>query len=447
MAWKLILFFSILACNAALCQTINVKVLSKEDNQCIPFTYISDNNKNKWFTNEFGEAEIETSSLQDTLHFQSLGFYTNSVSVQTLQAQDTIWLTPKTINLEEVTVSAKRVRLKSTSLGIKSRGNEQNNFSGKTYEIKAFYIPNDQKLNGYIQKVNVFISDDGTPSSYFRVHIYDCDPLKFMPGKELTVKNVFMQGSMGNEWLQSNVADQYIKIPINGIFVGIEWLEHSSTEQHKKIIKGKDFSYEIDANGVMIRSIEKPLLNFANSIFVKREGEWIVQSNCDLQAYKDRGVTNLEDWVVSVPCINVEVNYSSKIKEDKEPTPIRKRVRMDEVRYPQRSISELVNSLILATEDNNLEYIAKFLYSLTTEQLNFLDDQLDERDAGSRWREDERSRYMRELRKLKQSIDNGELIEEEEKLFRVEIGLVTYYFLYHNSLWKMREERSITSWY
>ena len=243
--------------------------------------------------------------------------------------------------------------------------------------------------------------------------------------------------------LQSDVADQFIKVPINGFFVGIEWLEHSSSEQHKKIIAGKNSRYEIDANGVMIRSTQKPLLSFANSMFIKKDGEWLIQSECNVQAYRDRGDTNLEDWVIYVPCINVEVKYSSKIKEDRQRASIRRRVRMDEVRYPQQGISQLVNSLILATDDNNLEYICKYLVALTPEQLNLLDDQLSQRAPDSLWLENERSKFIQELKLLKQSIDRGELIEEEEKLFKVEIGSRAYYFIYQYSHWKMRIEKSI----
>ena len=208
------------------------QIIDAESKLGIPYTHVKILNQSKGIiTNYYGVFELDsTFKSQDSIQISCIGYEERKVSVGKVWEIKRIELKPKTNNLNEVIVSADKIKYQTKKLGItrKSR-NSVYGFkpiiTSKHGEEKGVWIPNEYSQLGYLKSVNVYVTKTGYPNAHFRVRVYDCDPLETKPGKELTNLNIVASGKNGNEWVKVNLVKENIKISENGCFIGIEWFD------------------------------------------------------------------------------------------------------------------------------------------------------------------------------------------------------------------------------
>ena len=84
-----------------------VIVVNKSDKQPIPGVAVYNDIKTKTAITDFdGNVDLDSYSLQDKIHFQHLSYH--KISIQKLNVQDTIFLSPKATSLNEVVISASK---------------------------------------------------------------------------------------------------------------------------------------------------------------------------------------------------------------------------------------------------------------------------------------------------------------------------------------------------
>ena len=84
-----------------------VIVVNKSDKQPIPGVAVYNHIKTKTAITDFdGNVDLDSYSLQDKIHFQHLSYH--KISIQKLNVQDTIFLSPKATSLNEVVISASK---------------------------------------------------------------------------------------------------------------------------------------------------------------------------------------------------------------------------------------------------------------------------------------------------------------------------------------------------
>ncbi|OIN57753.1 hypothetical protein BLX24_18605 [Arsenicibacter rosenii] len=86
----------------------------------------------------------------------------------------------------------------------------------------ALYIPNEDKLEGFLDEVAFYIVRFGQHKTPFRVHVYDVNG--DMPGKELLSGNVILAGKRPNKYTTVDISSYNIPFGENGVFISMEWL-------------------------------------------------------------------------------------------------------------------------------------------------------------------------------------------------------------------------------
>jgi len=102
---RLFLFISLLFILSTSAQ--QAIVVNKSNKQPIPGAAVFNDLKTKTAITDFdGNVDLDTFSLQDKIHFQHLSFH--KISIQKLNIQDTIFLSPKATSLNEVVISTSK---------------------------------------------------------------------------------------------------------------------------------------------------------------------------------------------------------------------------------------------------------------------------------------------------------------------------------------------------
>ena len=102
---RLFLFFSLLFILSTSAQ--QAIVVNKSDKQPIPGVAVFNDLKTKTAITDFeGNVDLDPFSSQDKIHFQHLSYH--KISIQKLNVQDTIFLSPKATNLNEVVISTSK---------------------------------------------------------------------------------------------------------------------------------------------------------------------------------------------------------------------------------------------------------------------------------------------------------------------------------------------------
>lgn len=170
---------------------------------------------------EFTLSEME---LSDSLTASCLGYERRSFTTDSLLSKPevTIALRAKPVNIESVTITAKRSK-KSKTLGNRGIFTTGSIYLDTHGQQIALYINNKKHQNGYIRKVSYYLSKDGNVEAPFRVRIFDIDTVDNSPGKDLIPEILVVQPPQGTKgWFDVDVSEYGIFVPHNGFFVAIQ---------------------------------------------------------------------------------------------------------------------------------------------------------------------------------------------------------------------------------
>lgn len=216
------IFIFICYLNSAYTQGLNIYIVDAKTNKGIPFASITNSQKTIGFISD----SLGVFTIPDGIKFDSI--IVSSIGYRSIKILQVVHY-PIKIELEELPIVLKeaivisRKKWKKIRIGILNRS-DNGCYGGALNENNevALFVDNNQKKLGKISKVAFYISHDGKYKSPFRIRIYENRDGK--PDKEITDRNIVVHGYKRNSWNKFDLSKYDFKIPINGCFVSMEWL-------------------------------------------------------------------------------------------------------------------------------------------------------------------------------------------------------------------------------
>lgn len=438
------------------------QILDKETNEGLPFAHILQLSKNKKeLTNANGEFKLDSLTLIDSLLISCIGYEQQVIIGERLMNDKTIALVPKSKNIDEVKVTVKRGKYLTKKIGIVKKPKTlffDYNITGKNGTEQAVWIPNPYSTPGYLKNVNIFITENGFPDAYFRIHIYECQ-LEKKPDKELTQSNIITSGTFGNEWITVNLTQERIFISENGCFIGIEWFDsplsknysdtltygNSNDHKHTRIHSG---------NGVVLGSRNESYRNAKNKVWHKNEKEeWISWTIADESKFNipdtatsgNIRILNEDNLYFQIPCINIEISLKKeKVISHYYDAPKRKlnkieKIQPNDFNYPQSNPKELFESLIKAFNNDEIIYILRYLCVYKENELKEIIEQLEENQEkyNKLLSPEECEKIVAELEEMRNNLTEKSLEKISNGHYKLKIGKLTYNLVVDHGKWKI----------
>ena len=212
-----ILLFILLSGLAHGQKTIVGKILRKTTKEPIPYANIGFVNSNVGTISNYDGSFsilIPKRLINDTLTFTSLGFFKEVLAANPLESKKeyTIYLNEKAIILNSVVVTAKRVKEKLITLGNTSFN--QGNYEPDTiYAGRAVSLLIDTRsfkrgitFPFMVKKAALYIFQNRFETFKFRIRINKYDNLTGKPGEDLIEKNIIVESSISNGWINFDLS-------------------------------------------------------------------------------------------------------------------------------------------------------------------------------------------------------------------------------------------------
>ena len=230
----------LLLCSISTFAQISGMVKDSLSGQPIPYVNISVENENIGTTSEeAGTFKLPESIKGKNLIFSALGF--EKKKVKATQTQNVL-LKPIDYQLDEVVV-IRSLGTKQREIGKSESAILQAFDNGPRIDTKFFPYQPSYKKTKYIQKA-VIKTDNALEKATFKIHFYSIDQKGF-PGEELIRKEFFITVKKGTTTTTLDLTKHQLKMPKNGIFVGVEKLIIDSNKQEKTITNYNSQTTEI----------------------------------------------------------------------------------------------------------------------------------------------------------------------------------------------------------
>ncbi len=223
------------------------QVLSKETDEPIPFATVQWEGNSGTYTDQVGQFQVPVFMLGQDFVVSCVGFETDTFRI--IQDNCFLRLKPAKIVLRPIVVSDKE--LQPLRLGAPKRRKGNTSFGAKEGTQWALFISNEEQRAGYIQSIHYLISDGLSrkvepKNSFFRIHLFENE--SEMPGKDL-LGNVVVRPYKNSGWQRLNVSEYGVRIPKEGIFISMEWLQGAPTATYEYTTKESKEKYEGEQYG------------------------------------------------------------------------------------------------------------------------------------------------------------------------------------------------------
>lgn len=227
MRWQYVFLLCSLWCTA---QQVDFEgfVLDSKTNAPIPYVNISFLNTLKGTsTDEDGHFLLELSKdfLEKKIHVSSLGYRDTVLMASQVFKAKKLKMKAAAFELDEVVViedlGDSKVLNPISSYQVTSGFD-----SSSTPWILALYFPNIGATKKYLEKVTVFFQRNANfkqDRARFRIRFFEVVEGK-VPGNDLVNKSLVLEHHQVKEYISLDVASMNLKIPEEGIYVGLEWL-------------------------------------------------------------------------------------------------------------------------------------------------------------------------------------------------------------------------------
>lgn len=224
---------------------ITGKVVDVETKKSISFvsiTYLNDTTQYGVYSDSLGNYIFRDRG--SSVKMSCIGYETKVINISVLLSNPIIELSPITYSLNAVEIKPKAY--KTIQLG---------HFKNKVYRkliedpkhvlmyrkyfnYIAQFIPNTLKkndllitklrynLSNHFKKADP-VNEKGCEATLLRIHLFENDEAG-KPGKEMLTKNVVFKNDCKTDNLIIDITDEYLYMPINGIFVAIEFIDNSN---------------------------------------------------------------------------------------------------------------------------------------------------------------------------------------------------------------------------
>lgn len=222
----------------------------------------------------------------DSLKFiqiSSVGYESKRVNIETLSK--IIYLSPKIESLQEVVINSKKLKYtKNIKLGLEQTLKIRTGLPFG-YEFSS-YIENTYKKRGLIKEVilnlNKAVKYDFLAT--YNVKFYSFDSIKKQPGKLIYNENIFITPENRTYILKIDVEKLRIKLPIEGICIGIEVVnkENYKTKSMSIIAPKINFTHTKQKCSTWMRFMNKNWILSTNESHAKK-GQF-VNANINITA-------------------------------------------------------------------------------------------------------------------------------------------------------------------
>jgi len=204
-------------------------VLDSKTKNPIPYVNLSFLNTLKGTsTDEKGHffLDLPTPYLNKQLHISSLGYKDTIVVANEIFKAKRFEMVEESFELDEVVVS-ESFGNSAVLNPIRSNSLTSGFSSSSTPWVLALYFPNIEAQEKYIDKVTVFFQKNNKfkrPTAKFRLRIYDVDSDTKRPNTDILRKSIVLESDIEEDFVSIDLDAFNLKIPENGIFIGVEWL-------------------------------------------------------------------------------------------------------------------------------------------------------------------------------------------------------------------------------
>jgi hypothetical protein len=247
------------------------KLVDKVSKEPVVYANISFLNSDKGISStEEGIFEMYVSNkmLDGKVHISCLNYKDTILLAREILGK-VIYLTPKTVELNEIVIS-KKVNRKVVIDRVKKK---VMNMHSRGLRMIAKYFPYNKKYNccSYITKIDIHFPKRQNQQSKFRFRIFSKDSITGLPEEDLLTKNIPITISKDEINVSLDLTDYDIEMPKNGFFIAFEKLFIPFNEYGKN---PNDASSEVYYSPVVGISKSKEFKKVErNFIYVK--GKWI----------------------------------------------------------------------------------------------------------------------------------------------------------------------------
>lgn len=167
------------------------------------------------------EMYISKQMLESKVHISCLN-YKDTIVLAKDMLNKTLFLTPKTVMLNEIVLS-KKVDRTIVLDRVKKR---VNGMHSKGMRMIAKYFPNNKKYGccQYISAIDIHFERRQTRKSKFRIRIFDKDSVTGLPNADILTLNLPITIKKNETNVQLDLSDYDIEMPSNGFFIAFEKL-------------------------------------------------------------------------------------------------------------------------------------------------------------------------------------------------------------------------------
>jgi hypothetical protein len=171
-------------------------------------------------SDEQGQALLKDIDTSDSITVACIGYESKAIVVN--KSYEKIVLNPKPFLIREVVINAPRAK-KNTNPNSKIKASSSLcNYFDKGYQIVTFN--RSENHQDPIHEVSVYIKKEISCSGKIRLRFYNTDS-NGMPGENILPKSIIVGSKGVKGWVKFDLSGLNMKIPDEGVFIGIEFLD------------------------------------------------------------------------------------------------------------------------------------------------------------------------------------------------------------------------------
>lgn len=174
--------------------------------------------------------DLSPEYLEDSVTFSSIGYEDEMRSAASLTGNTDIMLRESATVLKEVVVQRKK-SYKKLRIGHMVGKDGVLPFDSITGGGAVSILLEAPASGFYIDKLQYRLLYNSKDTSRFRLHFYELDSVCDCPGSEILTEEIILKGEKRFGWERFDLSDKELFIPLNHVFVGLEWLEDRSSRE------------------------------------------------------------------------------------------------------------------------------------------------------------------------------------------------------------------------
>lgn len=206
------------------------------------------------YTDKNGNFELEIkNSIYDTLKISTIGYKSKLIPLLQFISYDKLYLNIRLESnieeLDEVLISTTKTKYKDKETLGESRDGNLSVTPLPGYE-SCIFIENPRKKIGKLKRTYIDLKrrKDAKRIALFNIKFYELNKVTNKPGRELYNKKILIKPKNKKYRLWIDVEDLNIKLPAEGIFVGVEIIDPFKKERSKDAYFGPMFRYTYSQN-------------------------------------------------------------------------------------------------------------------------------------------------------------------------------------------------------